>query len=1455
MQMNRKLLVRRALLCLCLALLTCMHVRRNDPFVVRAGTAGSSRLNLKYDRGFHPAYVGRDGQPRAFSPGANVPLSIASADFNADGAPDLVQGYAAGNAGVLTLYRGNPEAFTPARSETIQGIAHGAYLHPYLARAVVYDLPETPDFLIAGDFDQDGYLDVLVAARGSQKAYLLSGDGSGAFADPREIDLPGSLTALAAAHFHSGDIGFDVIAGVNGPNGPALLYYEAAYGGLGASPLSLSLPFAPTMLKTGLLDDDPYLDVAIAGNGQLMILHGAQQPWGVQDAAAVQSRLESPVLPALVGALALGDFITDQANRIELAVLSMDGATLSILSRGTLNQQPFTQAQLQTQRAAAFSQPLPGAAVAAWQPGATAPWQVAQTRALSSPVNMSNPANVLTAARFTDDPGEQLLVLDSAAQRINLYAVSSTGEGLQQVLSVAAQTAPVAAIPARMSLQARPGLAILQQGDVASIVNTPTASVTVSTTGDVVDAPDLSSIAALIANPGPDGQISLREAVLASNNSGGSNVINLAAGTYTLTGASLAVQTGTTLLGAGSANTIIQGGATPGSGSDKIFAFNPIGSLKNGFGVSLTGVTLRYSQNGAFDFDAGPDFGGSLVLSDVVIDQNSTTARSGGGAAFYDGGEVTIFNSSITNNTANSDGNEAVVGGGLAFGSVPSAANGSISLTNVTISGNTAASHGGGLASLTIPLGLHSSTITNNRNQNSGYGGGIYGSLALDQATLVTNNTAAGPGGGVAGWGTIAGVTISNNAAALAGGGLFAMANASLIVTNSRIVGNTATNGASAADTMAGGAIQAINNWWGSNSTPTAMVASSGVAFDPWLQMTFTASPATIEPNRSSTLTASITTNSNNQTGFRVPKVANNTPAAFAFSGIDDASASPASATTFSGSATSTLTAGSTLGSGTATAAIDGQTLSVDVVVKKLTATKLAVSAPAVATPGLPFTVTVTAQDASNNTVTDYAGVVQFSSTDGSAVLPANSALINGVGTFSVTLQTPGAQTITASDLVTPSITGTSATITVSTGAATHFTVLSPNSATAGAPFSFYVTALDGANNVAIGYSGTIHFTSTDAKAVLPPDATLTKGVGTFTGTFKTAGSQTITATDTVNPSTTGTAFPTIVSANVPAQYAVAAPASTTTGASFNFTVTITDAYGNPASFYVGSLAFSSSDPNAVLPPSQPLVNGFGSFTAILKTPGVQTLTATDTKIPAITGTATITVNALPATHLGVSAPATVTAGTPFSLTVTALDVNNNATPNYSGTVHFTTTDAAGLLPVNSTLTNGLGTFSATLKTGGNQTITATDTLVPSITGTSNNINVLGGPATHIILSAPATATAGTPFNFTVTAKDALNNIAQGYAGVLHFTSTDGPAILPPNATLTNGVGTFPATLKTVGTQTITATDIANSAITATSGPITVTFGAAATFHRDGACQRNRRDALQLHRDCAGFKR
>ncbi|HXL72433.1 MAG TPA: hypothetical protein VN963_02305, partial [bacterium] len=142
-------------------------------------------------------------------------------------------------------------------------------------------------------------------------------------------------------------------------------------------------------------------------------------------------------------------------------------------------------------------------------------------------------------------------------------------------------------------------------------------------------------------------------------------------------------------------------------------------------------------------------------------------------------------------------------------------------------------------------------------------------------------------------------------------------------------------------------------------------------------------------------------------------------------------------------------------------------------------------------------------------------------------------------------------------------------------------------------------------------------------------------------------------------------------------------------------------------------------------------------------------------------------------------------------------------------------------LPAQSSLTNGVNTYSVVFKTSGNQTLTVADTLNLSIRGTSNAVTVLPAAATHLIVVAPSTAAQSTYFNFTVTAEDQYDNVATLYAGTVLFTSTSGGSI-PPGGMLTNGTFTFTAGLSSLGNQTITGTDSVTSSLKGTSNSIDI---------------------------------
>jgi hypothetical protein len=314
---------------------------------------------------------------------------------------------------------------------------------------------------------------------------------------------------------------------------------------------------------------------------------------------------------------------------------------------------------------------------------------------------------------------------------------------------------------------------------------------------------------------------------------------------------------------------------------------------------------------------------------------------------------------------------------------------------------------------------------------------------------------------------------------------------------------------------------------------------------------------------------------------------------------------------------------------------------------------------------------------------------------------------------------------------------------------ATHFSVAAPATATAGRAFNVTVSALDSSDGVVASYSGKVHLTSTDAQAILPADATLTNGTGSFSVTLKTAGmGKQLSAIDTVNASISGTAGGITVNAGAATQFTVSAPNAATAGMAFNFSVVALDTYNNFAN-YSGMVHFTSTDAQAKLPPDAVLTNnGLATqFPATLNTIGNATLiTAKDTAASTTGSSGPINVFSNVATHFSVAIPGSATTRASFKVAVTALDGAGNNSAGYAGTIHFTSTDSKAILPANSTLPIGLGTFMATLETAGNQVITATDTVTASVTGPSNSISVVAAAALTATTAAPPSGTVGTNY-------------------------------------------------------------------------------------------------------------
>jgi hypothetical protein len=373
----------------------------------------------------------------------------------------------------------------------------------------------------------------------------------------------------------------------------------------------------------------------------------------------------------------------------------------------------------------------------------------------------------------------------------------------------------------------------------------------------------------------------------------------------------------------------------------------------------------------------------------------------------------------------------------------------------------------------------------------------------------------------------------------------------------------------------------------------------------------------------------------------------------------------------------------------------------------------------------------------------------------------------------------------------------------------------------AGQSFRFSVTALDAHNHTDTGYLGTIHFTSTDPHAVLPPDYTFRlsdHGTGVFPVTLMTAGPQTVSVVDVTRPTSRAVGGVTQVSpAPVSVLKVTGYPTQATVGVPHPFTVTAQDGYGNRIANYGGTVQFSLTGGTAQLPQVYaftPTDHGSHTFAATLTSLGSgPALTASEAGQPNITGTESGITGVSPATHLGFSPVAGATAGQSFTVAITALDASNHPDTLFGDIVHFTSSDPHAVLPADQALTGGSATFSVTMKTAGPQTIRVTDVSRPQVKGTSPALAVSAQAASQLVLTAgTAPPVFGVPYSVTVTAEDPYGNPAASYHGTVQFMVTGGSALVPGPLVLNGPSGRINITPPTLASLTLNASDGSHTA-------------------------------------------
>jgi CSLREA domain-containing protein len=976
-------------------------------------------------------------------------LSLASGDVDGDGFPDLASGYASDGGGVIVLHHGNREAWAPSTPASLALVASGQFPQGFESASTEWSVPVAPDFMVSGDFNGDGRADVVIAQRGDPNVFFLAGQRRG-FAAPMQIKLDGGVDAIASGLVDSRDGFPKLVAAISSAQGASLLTFTR---GVHSPATQRSLAAPVDALAIGKLSPDSTGDVVMLSAGRIHILHGR-----VTAANPSANALETLEAGFAVRAFTLGDFLWDRTGVTKIALLTDDGS-VHIAARGEIDTRPFTTEEIRAKRNAQNSgqsnSPKRG------QNGISQTWRIYDASpAHGSPLAAGSMPKLLRA-RLSNQATDDIVVVDAQRQTIDVLTDEVGG---RKRSSVSSSRVPVAVLSMQTSAFVLPSLVVLGQGAAAPgvVPSSPLATFTVTKTADTNDGTC-------------NADCSLREAISAANAATGAHTVVVPAGTYTLTlgnaggvnednnaTGDLDINNNVSLVGAGSATTIIQAGTTTSNGIDKVIAVNPF--CTSAINVSISGVTIRFGRNtqpaGAPDFSytgGGIDVcntgSGGFTMTNVVVDQNTATTGYGGGVNFDSvapaTGTYSIIGSTISGNRTTSAASVIKNGGGInLFGDAHN-----VNITNSTISGNTSAAEGGGTyARHTNGGAIQVSGTTISGNTAASRGGGVSNSnllassLAINNDSALINNVSQGTaastesrGGGifilsgvVTNTTTLTEVTITGNQASTGtfqGGGGIAAIVGTVNATFNRIAGNTAGTGGGSGIHNAGATVSATNNWWGCNAGPgsapcdRSINTSGTLTTAPQLTLRHAASPTTIVVGQTSTLTADFLQNS--------------TPAAVAVSNLDamigtvhafnTAVLGTISAAQTSiqntGTATATFT-GTSAGAGSVSSVVDAQSVAAAITINKASTTTTITS-------DLPDP-----SDINAAVIVSYAVAVNapgVGTATGNVVVTVSGGAETCTGTVaagncSITLTTAGARTLTATYAGDTNFTGSSGT-------------------------------------------------------------------------------------------------------------------------------------------------------------------------------------------------------------------------------------------------------------------------------------------------------------------------------------------------------------------------------------------------------------------------------------------
>ena len=391
---------------------------------------------------------------------------------------------------------------------------------------------------------------------------------------------------------------------------------------------------------------------------------------------------------------------------------------------------------------------------------------------------------------------------------------------------------------------------------------------------------------------------------------------------------------------------------------------------------------------------------------------------------------------------------------------------------------------------------------------------------------------------------------------------------------------------------------------------------------------------------------------------------------------------------------------------------------------------------------------------------------------------------------------TAGTATLTAA---TPGYTSGTATFTIYAASLAGFNVTASGGGnigtqTTGTAFNIMITAVDQYGNAYTGYTGTNTLTVSASSGTISPSPTTAFAAGvltvpvTISGTFTTPTTVSISTSESGASTVSGTSNTFTLYTPALTKFTFSTIDGTQqAGVTFRVTITAIDQEGHTFTGFSGSVALTETGSGAGgTVPQSPLTFANGVYTGSVSVTMIGTgvsITATYDGTSSASNTFTVTAGPLyQFVFSTISSPQT--AGTTFSVTITAEDQYGNTVTSYGHSTALTETGGGAGGTVHSasvTFTNGVYTGNVYVtEAGTGVTITAT---YDGTSSASNTFTVTAGALNQFSFSTISSPqVSGTAFAVTITAEDQYGNTVTSFTGSETLVCSYGSATLTPTS-------------------------------------------------------------------------